>query len=563
MNGATAASATLVGRIQSIAPPALWIRAEKAIVDQKTKVFDEKGETVPLGALKPGMLVALDGVLERKGRLRAQTVRVSTKTLIVFQPDDSADTSGPPDILLSRTPQKQISVRLHGTLIPIPHDDPIELQNLLEALFILEDWTGVSYFNRELSLVPWSLRDPKSPALEEYLYADLRRMLRGEAPNTDQVSPIADLQQGLTIADLPLIEAARRALDNETKRLRDRTNDIFLDIDQRARELITRRLVRSRAQALSEAGRYFNFTGESSARAALNTATSFRVVGTRQDVLDLRARFTRLRPAAARAAAKLKALKEAEASERRSREYLESQRSRGWPVSDDPLSNFRSKIAALRRPFEQLAAEQVKDALDFPVLHRFSAMELLRAESADDQLLGDMVFGRLRRTWLAAGGILRDLDQEPIHIAQLPSIDKLEERKQRSVWWYPKMIDEALHALNADPDTLEFAVAKYILADLDLRREGGLAQGVTESLITMALTTVCPPAGFALELALAGRDIWQASVEYGQRSAEFECALDPNDILGAEPSLLPVAFAVAGGILSVVMPGPKSPHPAP
>jgi len=125
------------------------------------------------------------------------------------------------------------------------------------------------------------------------------------------------------------------------------------------------------------------------------------------------------------------------------------------------------------------------------------------------------------------------------------------------------MIDEALHALNADPDTLEFAVAKYILADLDLRREGGLAQGVTESLITMALTTVCPPAGFALELALAGRDIWQASVEYGQRSAEFECALDPNDILGAEPSLLPVAFAVAGGILSVVMPGPKSPHPAP
>jgi hypothetical protein len=562
MNGAGAPSATLVGRIRSIAPPNLWIRAEKAIADQKTKIFDEKGETIPLETLKPGMLVSIEGKPEREGRLRAQTIRVSVKTLVVFGPDESSDAEGPPDIRLPRAPQKQISVRLHGTLIPIPHDDPIELQNLLEALFILEDWTGVEYFNRELSLIPWSLRDPKNPSLEEYLYADLRRMLRGEAPDTDEVSPIADLQQGLTIADLPLIEAARRALDNETKRLRDRTNDIFVDINQKARELITTRLVRSRVQALSEAGRYFNFTGERSARAALNAVTSFRVEATRQDVRDLRARFTRLRPAAERAAAKLKALKQAEASERRSREYIESQRSRGWPVSDDPLSNFRAKIAALRRPFEQLAAEQVKDALDFPVLHRFSAMELLRAQQADDQLLGDMVFGRLRRTWLAAGGILRDLDQ-PVHTADLPSIDDLAKREQKTVWWYPKMIDEALHALNADPDSLEFAVAKYILAGLDLRRGGGgLAQGVTESLVTMALTTVCPPAGFALELALAGRDIWQVSAEYGQRSAEFECALDPNDILGAEPSLLPVAFAVAGGMLSVVM-RPTSPRPAP
>lgn len=551
--GITASSDRCIGMIRSIASPLLWVGGRRVIAGRGTKVLNEKNEAISLDDLRQGQFVSVEGDPEKRtGRLQARTIQLTVRSLIVVEPKSARETAAPISMLLPRPPPRKVRVRLHGILVPVPHDDPAELQLLLETLFILEDWPGINHFRQEIYWIPLSLRS-QGMDLYEYFHSGLRPSLIGVPAGTSWEDLLADLQQGFTVADIPFLEEIDRTFAEAIESFKARVNTIFLAVDEKARQLATDRLRRSRAQAIKEGQRYFNFTTESSVRAAFAT-TSFRVRSDREDVKELRRRMTRLRPAAQRAHAKEKALRDAESKEKTTKEAVERARRKKSRLSADPLSQIREKVAVLRRPFEELAAEQVKDAVEFPVLHRFSVEALLRATESDhdDTVLGDLVFGRLRRTWLAAGSILGKLDNKPPADANFPSIDELEKKKERTVWWYPKMIDEALSALGADPDTLEFAVAKGILAELAVRRGGEVAQGVTESLISMGLTAACPPAGFALDLALAGRDIWRATVEYGQRSDEYECALNPNDILGAEPSLLPVGFAIAGAIMTVV-----------
>jgi hypothetical protein len=541
--------------IRSIASPLLWVGGRSVIAGRGTKVLNEKNEAISFDDLRQGQFVSVEGDPEKRtGRLRARTIQLTVRSLVVVEPKSARETAAPINMLLRRPPPQKVTVRLHGILVPIPHDDPADLQLLLETLYILEGWRGINHFRQEISLILFSLRFPKSADLDEYLDFGLRPSLIAPAAGTSREDLLADLQQGFTVADIPYLEELQRTFAEAIESFTARVNTILLAVDEQARQLATDRLRRSRAQALKEGQRYFNFTTESSVRAAFASSTSFPVHANREDVKELRRRLTRLRPAAERAHAKEKELRDAESKEKTTKEAVERARRNNLRLSADPLSQIREKVAVLRRPFEELAMEQVKDAVEFPVLHRFSVKVLLRAteNDHDDTVLGDLVYGRLRRTYLAAGKILGKLNDKPAGDASPPSVDELEKKKEGSVWWYPKMIDEALSALGADPDTLEFAVAKSILAELALRRGGEMAEGVTESLISMGLTAACPPAGFALDLALAGRDIWRATVEYGQRSDEYECALNPNDILGAEPSLLPVGFAIAGAIITLV-----------
>src|SRR5262249_42284090 len=135
-------------------------------------------------------------------------------------------------------------------------------------------------------------------------------------PAEDTASLIADLQQGLGPADLPLAETAQKALTVARNGLERRIKDIFSQVDGTAHELIYARLNRGRVESLREAQRYFRFTSESAAKYALSSSAtrSWAVAGDRDDVRELRSRLTRLRPAAERANAKLDELKKAEAT---------------------------------------------------------------------------------------------------------------------------------------------------------------------------------------------------------------------------------------------------------
>ena len=66
---------------------------------------------------------------------------------------------------------------------------------------------------------------------------------------------------------------------------------------------------------------------------------------------------------------------------------------------------------------------------------------------------------------------------------------------------------------------------------------------------------ICPPAGLALDLAFGVANVVIAMSVYDRQSDEYNCSLNPADSLAeVEPSMMPVAMAFAGVVLSVAFP---------
>ena len=523
-------------------------------------------------------------------------------------------TFGPPSALSMIASRKKVRIPIAGKLVVVPSWDFGAMQELLRTAYILDGWVGVETVGRGLDLVKKAVTDPTGlvQELDRRGTSPLESLFRGLAlpawrppaarlPVTTPLTLFAELpppgfqgwvrelRQDLTLADVWLIDAAKREYERGRDRLGATVVAVAAGIEMRATELIQDRLAKSKQQVEAEGLSIFpQLADAGDAGAAFAMLASSRTLsipsrGPKADALKaLRACLAQLEPAATAVLDAEKQLHEGEALR-----ALEHIRERGEQGPAPPgLQRFDKTVAAAQRQLEErradLAVQVAQWVGEFPVISRVRPNELVDAvHKNDDAAVCRMVFEKLQQTWKAADELAGRLPKKGAHARaarQSPHSrveDDIAAASDDTAWTFPKTIDAALAALpthpgeqvasDATPGSLEYAVASRVLQAIRQRRSQkefvGTLVAITEFGVVHALTAVCPPAGFAVNVIYSTWEAWGAVQQYGADVNAHLCTLDPSQALAEAPSVLPVALSVAGALLSVATP-PKLPNPA-
>ena len=540
------------------------------------------------------------------------------RSVLVIDAEDDAGrapppqaTSGPPSALSMIASRKKVRIPIAGKPVVVPSWDFGAMQELLRTAYILDGWVGVETVGSGLDLVKKAVTDPAGLLLEltrpfatgtslGSLFPGLVRpawWVPAARPQTLfaelQPSPVEgivrELRQDLTLADVWLIDAARREYERGRDRLGATVVAVAAGIEMKATELIQDRLAKSKQQVEAEGVRVFpqladaGDAGAAFAMLAASRTLSIPSRGPKADALKaLRECLTQLEPAAT---AVLDAEKELRVGE--ALRALEHIRERGEQGPAPPgLQRFDETVAAEQRQLEErradLAVQVAQWVGEFPVIFRVRPNELVGAvHKNDDAAVCRMLFEKLQRTWQAADELAGLLPKKGAHARaarQSPRTgveNDIAAASDRTAWTFPKTIDAALAALPAHPGeqvasgaipgSLEYAVASRVLKAIERQRsqkeQFGTLVAITEFGIVHALMAVCPPAGFAADVIYSTWEAWGAVQQYGADMNAHLCTLNPSQALAEAPSVLPVALSVAGALLSVATP-PKLPNPA-
>jgi hypothetical protein len=537
-----------------------------------------------------------------------------TRSVLVLDPKDDAPSaptaprSGHPSAVSVMAAGRRLRVRVGGHAVAFPFLDSEALLDLLETAYILDGWAGVEHLEQELKLVGWAIRDPAG--LAEHLdriwsglgAPPLHRLLglqrRGSPLPSPLIPPttlatrvelwierlINELRQDLTVADLWLVDTALRAHERARDTLARSVATAIGRIETTAAQLITTRLRHSQEQVETEAIRFFpQIADTGDARLAFLIVKNPRTLAVPSTGPKAH-RLKQLRQRISRLEASAQSLLDAEDELKKAKTRREEAASppsgpEGEVRPPSPawrLEELDKQIAEVQRKLDtrraELAVKVGQDVPEFPVLYRFPASELVKAAASNDATVASMVFAKLQATWKAAEHLrqrIRPAGARATSLRARPRVeDDVASSAKNSAWLFPKMIDAALQELpaagsgqvaeEAGPGSLEYAVASRVLAAIERQRarEQFLETliAVTEFGLTLALTAVCPPAGFALDVVFSVRDVWSAGETHSARSEEHNCILNPSEALGAEPSSLPLAIAIAGAVLTVVTP---------
>jgi hypothetical protein len=234
----------------------------------------------------------------------------------------------------------------------------------------------------------------------------------------------------------------------------------------------------------------------------------------------------------------------------------------------DEIKRLRQDLSDEQVAFSQLLTTA---SYRFPILLRFRVLDFVyqKDEQSPFALLPHhrgRVYLRLRDALEAVDKMLERLrgraplsdDKQPIP-GDGDLEDVLARRVKDSVWDYRKAVLDGLAALFVPAESLTSVATQNMLHAIEQREaeaeQIATAISVGESSVVAGLTMICPPAGLALDLAFGVADVVIAISVYDRQSDEYNCSLNPADSLAdVEPSMMPVAMAFAGVVLSVAFP---------
>jgi hypothetical protein len=494
-------------------------------------------------------------------------------------------------------PIMRAQVTVDEELMELPHDAAAALRDFVECLYVLYGWQSVIDVDKELRMMLKLRQQPDQVARESGL--PIGAPSGGVAVREGETGPVIGpprtttprgeslpggvllqevppasagvtqeqlrtrarydmLRRRVVLVSTPQIEAWVSAFSKAFADLREIVLLKMQTFEREALEVANKMLFESREQVAYETARYFQWHARHQVEAALNsTMTGPHVRRDQKGVVDLRTRLTKLRPLA-------QAVVDAEDAEKQYREP------RTVVMREEDLPpNEKAELARLRAEIEAKKAVYgtalVVEAADHPVLFRFDAATALKASAADDGFLGELVFKRLKKTWRAADAIreqlvkhqaAKDVKRAELSGDHLPESLIGREAKQ-SVWAYPRLLEKTFAGLAPDEfGFLEVAIPNTRAALAGVQREDalmGIVAGIGLAGLQLGMIAVCPPAGIALDVALSAVDVAQAVEDYEKGSNEARCVLDPREALSeAEPSVVPLVFAVAGAALVAV-----------
>jgi hypothetical protein len=475
--------------------------------------------------------------------------------------------------------------------IDIPHRAPDDLVDLLETLYVVHGWPAVDGLCERaqrslIGAVSSILHVPDDELSALTMLAGRDRPLYVPPEHTDVVAEaigglielaekrpwprvIAGLKavfptnglfarktaEAVTQPDIAAnVEVAARlfadvvvALSQARARLRDDVVAALLRTELEARRLLKSTITDSRATICREAIRYFGLHGEESAGNVLNALHAIPVVSagkskpqTGQTVRDpegLQAAMRQLIPSA--------------------REVVRIQ---GAAPPGTPPTPRRMTEAELARKRVTYGHELGRYAQEFPVLSQIAVEDIEDAAGAGPAVLGDYVFPLLRRAYAANRGMSRRFAKFPV-ILRLPEVrsDRHPERAaarviadlgpEKTVWGFPKYVQRALGRTAGPSDDFSRRAVGDTLEALDVASGSvgeGLAQAAGEMFVLEMTSHFLPRFLPAFNVMLAAWHITSAISEFGKRTEEFYCSLDPRDaLIEAAPSTSGLVFEVA------------------
>jgi hypothetical protein len=425
----------------------------------------------------------------------------------------------------------------------LPHDEPAALRDFVESVYLLHGWETVRLHAADLErMVALRARPgPRSPF---------------EDPGAVERANREDAVRRMGDADLAQVNRWRDAHGDATAELRLRVLAVMRKVEEEAVGVAGERLSASIVTVDEQTLRYFAFGDVHAAEVALERhAGAPRFDASRDDVKDLRERLTALVGPATKVA-------HAEQEVNKQLAIIgASTRGFARPPSLEPLKRAEADVVAAKA---ELSAAVAPHALEHPVLHRFNADELLEAEGASTRHLGQMVFERLSRTFVAAQDLFVSLNRRrPAKAAETTAVragalpeQAVGEEADKSVWLYRRLVEAAIDRLEDDAEAEIAAAAAENVLPFHEREE--LVTAVAETAATLTITGVaivlhgvCPPAGLALDVGLSAMDVWRSTDEYSHQRADALCDLDPRACFAEPPSALPVVFAVAAAAMVV------------
>jgi hypothetical protein len=492
-------------------------------------------------------------------------------------------------------PVMRARVTVDDDLLELPHDNWAALRDFVESLYVLYGWPAVIAVEEELAMMRKLREKPDEVARESGLpvgapsggipgsqgeagalispprTTTLRdETLPGGVALMEEQPPVVDratqgqlakrvrydeLRRRIVLADTLQVRAWDEAFRSAFERLRVTVLVKMRSFEEEALAVAGALLDASREQVVDQVKRYFQWEKRGQIEFALKTIQSTAwVAREKEDVIDLRARIAKLQPAA-------QGVLDAEKAEESFRE------SRTMVVTEDRLPEVDKKeLARMREEIEAKKAAYgtalVVEAAEHPVLFRFDAPTTVKALTPNDLDLGRILFSRLRKTWDAQLGLREDLREK--QVAKETKIDRVQagelpeslvgNEAKESVWAYPPLLEKTFAQLPPDKYAfLQVAIPNMHTALVGRERADavlGIVTGIGLAGLQLGMMAVCPPAGIALDVALSATDVVQAATERRKGSNAAFCVLDPREALTeAEPSVMPLVFAVAGAAM--------------
>jgi hypothetical protein len=530
----------------------------------------------------------------------------ATRTIVVIEaverpaartrppPADHLDTQpfvgGP--VAAATTVTARIMVTVDGKLVELPHDDRDAMRDFVECVYVLHGWPGIDAIALELGLMlllrglPERLR-----AVVDRLGDEAPEWIRSVLPGSGPTPALArdpsivgryfELRDRTAFATTLQIAGWSEAFSEACADWRQEVLRRMRSLERAAVVLASRRARKSRATVLSETQWYFQWKTDRDAEAALDAHETGTVVGKRERVKELRTRLAKLEGLAEAVVKAEDELHDAKMSHARAQPP-------GGVVLPDRNPEIERREAVLEQKLGEYGAALAIQACEYPVLYRFNARTLLGAIDASDEMLGVLVFTRLKRTWEAATELPVALRRQRVAAAVADAEVKegarpenlVGEEAKGSVWAYPKLLEKTLERLwledhglikeafgggGIEEDDRLLARAGLSQTELEVMRVSmantrvamarhaseeaviEIAEGIALGGLSIAVTAVCPPAGLALDIGLSAADIRRSVSDFESAKHEALCDLDPRESLGEEePSAVPVVMSVAG-----------------
>jgi hypothetical protein len=508
-------------------------------------------------------------------------------------------------------PVQRVRVTVDGDLLELPHDDAAQFRDFVEAVYVLHGLDAVLLIDEELETMvritdnggagKWSpeirealkvqqlmslepLEEPsltpqetgpariRSPRLREAFEVQRRMSLEPleEPPLTPQeLREYEQLKLRIGLATSGQVGEWRTAFAREFTSLRLRVLAKVRKFEEAAVAYARTRMDESQQTVIDETMAYFQsnygWHDARAARAVLEQHDTLTLVRPGEAIAEVRASLAKVEPAANTVLAAREKLETEQALERAGEATGELPPSRA-----DRLRELREYVDECLAAY---GAALAVEAAEHPVLYRFDPETLHDAVRAADQTLGDLLYARLKKTFVAAGAIRRQLREyrpaKGIEDARVENLCPPQPGQRRpsglpevivaadaekSVWAYPTLLADVLTRNGAASDALLETAIGEIRAEIEAMEKeharGATLAGIGLAGLSIALTAVCPPAGLALDVGLSASDIHHSAEQYEGQSNEALCDLNPRRSLAPEePSAVPVVLAVAGAAM--------------
>jgi hypothetical protein len=479
------------------------------------------------------------------------------------------------------------------TRLDLPYADPAALYELLETLYVVEGWQSVDVVvegaQRALAwtllrLYPVVPLGPVRGGIPGVHYlptpadplAAARTLVAAVAKGWPMpvVLAAATLMQStpqLFSQDLPQVRIAGPGIESDPlwlaraqanvvvaladarQRLETRVIRTLWRVEREAMRQLTATLTDARVAIVRETYRYFSLQQDAGAEALLASNVTARPTRTATPSAGARG------PLDAEPAALKSALTELEPFAKRVRE-LEATPQPGTAVK----AVVEQAIAQARIV---LAREVGRRAQAFPVLGRLDAKKIGTGAAGNADELGAVVFAALKQCFLSNVKIRSRVATEFVGVADVDTLDPRPERALaekvvgagagRSVWSLWKYVERATERIAGLDDHFTHRVLDEVAALLrqsDVPTVSAVGQAMGEVLVLGAAELAVSKLVPVLNVATATWHIATAIREFGERSDEFYCTLDPRDALvEAAPSFKGLALDIASEAFFAVL----------